>query len=40
VKVAIYGHIGDGNAHINPPGSDRPADVERMAELSRRSTGR
>jgi FAD/FMN-containing dehydrogenase/Fe-S oxidoreductase len=36
VKVAIYGHIGDGNAHINPLlDLTDPADVERMAELSR-----
>ncbi len=36
VTVAIYGHIGDGNAHINPLLNLRdPADFERMDRLSR-----
>jgi len=36
VKVAIYGHIGDGNAHINPLlDLTDPADFDRMASLSR-----
>ncbi|MEO5657802.1 MAG: FAD-binding and (Fe-S)-binding domain-containing protein [Nitrospiria bacterium] len=35
VKVAIYGHIGDGNAHINPLlDLTDPADFARMASLS------
>ncbi|MFZ5876425.1 MAG: FAD-binding and (Fe-S)-binding domain-containing protein, partial [Nitrospirota bacterium] len=37
VTVAIYGHIGDGNAHINPLLNLRdPADFDRMDRLSRR----
>ena len=36
VKVAIYGHVGDGNAHINPLlDLTDPADFERMTSLSR-----
>jgi FAD/FMN-containing dehydrogenase/Fe-S oxidoreductase len=36
VTVAIYGHIGDGNAHINPLLNLRdPADFARMDRLSR-----
>jgi Fe-S oxidoreductase len=36
VTVAIYGHIGDGNAHINPLLNLRdPADFDRMDRLSR-----
>ncbi len=36
VAVAIYGHIGDGNAHINPLlNLNDPADFNRMIELSR-----
>lgn len=36
VTVAIYGHVGDGNAHINPLLDLRdPADFERMDRLSR-----
>jgi FAD/FMN-containing dehydrogenase/Fe-S oxidoreductase len=36
VTVAIYGHVGDGNAHINPLLNLRdPADFERMDRLSR-----
>ena len=36
VPVAIYGHIGDGNAHINPLlDINDPADVERMVKASK-----
>lgn len=36
VPVAIYGHVGDGNAHINPLMDLRsPGEVERMARLAR-----
>ncbi|HET8761120.1 MAG TPA: FAD-binding and (Fe-S)-binding domain-containing protein, partial [Nitrospiria bacterium] len=36
VTVAIYGHIGDGNAHVNPLLNLRdPADFDRMDRLSR-----
>jgi Fe-S oxidoreductase len=36
VKVAIYGHVGDGNAHINPLlDLTDPVDFERMALFSR-----
>ncbi|MBI3608971.1 MAG: FAD-binding oxidoreductase [Nitrospirae bacterium] len=36
IKVAIYGHIGDGNAHINPLlDLTDPVDFDRMASLSR-----
>ncbi len=36
VPVAIYGHIGDGNAHINPLMDMKdPEDVRRMAAISR-----
>lgn len=36
VPVAIYGHIGDGNAHINPLlNVNDPADFEKMVALSR-----
>jgi len=35
VAVAIYGHIGDGNAHINPLlNVNDPADFEKMVALS------
>jgi len=36
VKVAIYGHIGDGNAHINPLlDLNDPDDFEKMTDLYR-----
>ncbi|MFQ5544094.1 MAG: FAD-binding and (Fe-S)-binding domain-containing protein [Nitrospiria bacterium] len=36
VSVAIYGHIGDGNAHINPLlNLNDPADFKAMVDLSR-----
>ncbi len=36
VPVAIYGHIGDGNAHINPLlDINDPADVDRMVKASK-----
>ncbi|MCI0527996.1 MAG: FAD-binding oxidoreductase [Nitrospira sp.] len=36
VPVAIYGHIGDGNAHINPLlDINDPADVDRMVRASK-----
>ncbi len=36
VSVAIYGHIGDGNAHINPLLNLKdPADFDRMARIGR-----
>jgi FAD/FMN-containing dehydrogenase/Fe-S oxidoreductase len=36
VPVAIYGHVGDGNAHINPlMDMQNPEDVGRMAAMSK-----
>ena len=35
ITVALYGHVGDGNVHINPLlNLNRPSDFERMVELS------
>jgi len=36
IPVAIYGHVGDGNAHINPlMDMKNPEDVRRMASISK-----